>query len=86
MGQAADKSPHGSALRRGWGRGGVCAGGMLIPTRTPPGMAEPGDEAREAPHICCFVCLLLPCCFTGGGAINLQTSPTESSGGVHVGG
>lgn len=76
-GQAADKSPRGSARWRGWGQGGVYAGGgggMLLPNQTPVGTAEPGDEALEALHICCFICLLLSCCFTGGGggaAINL---------------
>lgn len=69
-GQAADKSPRGSARWRGWGQGGVYAGGgggMLLPNQTPVGTAEPGDEALEALHICCFICLLLSCCFTGGG-------------------
>lgn len=44
-----------------------CAGGMLLRSRVPAGTAEPGDGALEVPRICRFICLLLSCCFTGGG-------------------
>lgn len=81
-GQAADKSPRGSARWRGWGRGGVCAaGGCFSPTRPPWGRLSPVMKRWRL-----FASAALFACFSHavllGAAINLQNSPLESSGGV----
>lgn len=76
-GQAADKSPRGSARWRGWGQGGVYAGGgggCFSPTRPPWGRLSPVMKRwRLFTSAALFACFSHAVLLGGGGgaAINL---------------